>query len=117
MYKTIGEAVDLVQSLKPLVVGTTYCDIVVAPVFTAIKAVADRLDGSNIRVAGQDVAEEAGPGAFTGEVSAALLRDAGARYAIIGHSQRRQHYCEIDQTVTKKLKAALNRRLIPLTLR
>ena len=114
MYKTIREAVDLVQSLKPLVVGTTYCDIVVAPVFTAIKAVADRLDGSNIRVAGQDVAEEAGPGAFTGEVSAALLRDAGARYAIIGHSERRQYYCETDETVNKKVKSALNGGLIPI---
>src|SRR5260370_37479107 len=101
MYKTIGEAVDLVQSLKPLVGGTRYCDIVVAPVFTAIKAVADRLDGSNIRVAGQDVAEEAGPGAFTGEVSASLLRDADPRFAMLGHSERRQYYCETDETVNK----------------
>ena len=67
-----------------------------APPFTAIKAVADRAEGSNIGVAAQDIANEAGPGAFTGEVSAAMVKDAGARYAIIGHSERRQYYGETD---------------------
>jgi len=114
MYKTIREAVDFVQSLKPLVVATTYCDIVVAPAFTAIRAVADRLEGSNIRVASQDVAAESGPGAFTGEVSAAMARDAGASYAIVGHSERRQYYCETDEGVSRKAKCALAAGLIPI---
>src|SRR5690349_21571135 len=92
MYKTIPEALGFVQSFKPLVVATTHCDIVLAPPFTAIKALADRLDGANVEVAAQDVAGEGGPGAFTGEVSATMLRDAGARYGIIGHSERRQYY-------------------------
>src|SRR5215510_6424622 len=102
MYKTIPEALGFVQSFKPLVVAATHCDIVLAPPFTAIKAIADRLEGSNIGVAGQDVAAEAGPGAFTGEVSAAMLLDAGARYTIIGHSERRQYFGETDESVNRK---------------
>ena len=114
MYKTIREAVDFVQTLKPLVVATTHCEIVIAPVFTAIRAVADRLDGSNIRVASQDVAAETGPGAFTGEVSAAMVRDAGAAYAIVGHSERRQYYCETDTTVNQKARSVLAAGLVPI---
>src|SRR5256885_17132183 len=92
MYKTIPEALAFVQSFKPLVVAATHCDIVLAPPFTALKPVADRLEGSNIEVAAQDVAAEAEPGAFTGEVSAAMLGDAGARLTLIGHFERRQLY-------------------------
>src|SRR5581483_3379563 len=92
MYKTIPEALGFAQSFKPLVVAATHCDIVLAPPFTAIKALADRVEGSNVEVAAQNVAAEAGSGAFTGEVSAAMLKDAGARYVIIGHSERRQYY-------------------------
>lgn len=108
MYKTISEALEFVQALKPLVVASTHCQIAVAPVFTAIKPVADRLEGSNIEVAAQDVAAESGPGAFTGEVSALMLSDAGARLAIIGHSERRQYYGETDETVNKKIRAAFS---------
>ena len=108
MYKTISEALEFVQALKPLVVASTHCQIVVAPVFTALKPVADRLEGSNIEVAAQDVAAESGPGAFTGEVSARMIFDAGARLSIIGHSERRQYYCETDETVNKKIRAAFS---------
>ena len=114
MFKTIREAVDFVQALRPLVVATTHCDIVVAPVFTAIRAVADRLEGSNIRVASQDVAAETGPGAFTGEVSAAMIRDAGAAYAIVGHSERRQFYSETDVSVNRKVASVLSAGLVPI---
>ena len=79
MYKTIPEALEFVRRFKPLVVASTHCEIVIAPVFTAIKTVADRLEGSNIEIAAQDAAAEPGPGAFTGEVSAAMIKDAGAR--------------------------------------
>jgi triosephosphate isomerase len=106
MYKTISEALEFVQALKPLVVASTHCQIVVGPAFTAIKPVADRLEGSNIEVAAQDVAADAGPGAFTGEVSAAMLLDAGARLCIIGHSERRQFYGETDESVNRKIQAA-----------
>ncbi|HXG65710.1 MAG TPA: triose-phosphate isomerase [Blastocatellia bacterium] len=114
MYKTISEALDFVREFKPLVVASTHCDIIVAPPFTAIKSIADRLDGANVAVAAQDVAAEAGPGAFTGEVSAAMIRDAGARYAIIGHSERRQYYGETDESVNRKIRAALSAGLLPI---
>lgn len=114
MYKTISEALEFVQVFKPLVVASTHCDIVVAPPFTAIKPVADRLEGSNVRVAAQDVAPETGPGAFTGEVSARMVRDAGASLAIIGHSERRQYYGESDESVNKKIRAAVDAGLLPI---
>ncbi|HKV40496.1 MAG TPA: triose-phosphate isomerase [Blastocatellia bacterium] len=114
MYKTIREAVDFVTSLKPRVVNCAYSDIVVAPPFTALRAVVERLEGTNISVASQDVAAEPGPGAFTGEVSAAMLSEAGAKYAIIGHSERRQYYSETDESVNKKTIAALDAGLTPI---
>jgi triosephosphate isomerase (TIM) len=114
MYKTIAEALDFVQAFRPQVVGSTHCEIVIAPPFTAIKAVSDRVEGSNIAVAAQDVAEEAGPGAFTGEVSATMIQDAGARLVIIGHSERRQYYGETDESVNKKIRAALGAGLSPI---
>ena len=114
MYKTMPEALAFVQSFKPLVVAATHCDIVLSPPFTAIKPLADRVEGSNIEVAAQDVAAEAEPGAFTGEVSAAMLRDAGAHYTLIGHSERRQYYCETDESVNRKIIAALGAGLLPI---
>jgi triosephosphate isomerase (TIM) len=114
MYKTVPEALEFVAKFKPLVVNATHCDIVIAPPFTAIKAVSDRLEGTNVEVASQDVAAEAGPGAFTGEVSATMIRDAGARWAIIGHSERRQYYCETDDSVNAKIRAALGAGLKPI---
>ena len=91
MYKTIPEALEFVRDFKSLVVASTHCQVLIAPVFTAIRAVSDRLEGSNIEVAAQDVAADPGPGAFTGEVSASMVKDAGARWVIIGHSERRQY--------------------------
>src|SRR5918911_1916568 len=102
MYKLLGEAVDTALALKPLVANANHCDVVIAPVFTAIKTVADRLEGSNIRVAGQDCSTEKEEGAHTGEVAAFMLKDAGASYVIIGHSERRQYYSETDLFVRKK---------------
>src|SRR5262245_27153755 len=111
MYKTIPEALEFVRLLKPLVNSATHCEVVIAPPFTAIKAVADRLEGSNIECAAQDVAAEAGPGAFTGEVSAAMIKDAGARWVIIGHSERRQYYGETDESVNAKVRTSMDAEL------
>src|SRR5438445_4189446 len=77
MYKTIGDSVATALALKPLVANANHCEIVIAPVFTALKSVADRLEGSNIKVAAQDCAAEQKEGAFTGEVAAFMARDAG----------------------------------------
>ena len=107
MYKTVGEAVETALALKPLVANANHCEVVIAPVFTAIKTVADRLEGSNIRVAGQDCSTEVEEGAHTGEVAAFMLRDAGASNVIVGHSERRQFYSETDATVNRKTRAGI----------
>jgi triosephosphate isomerase len=107
MYKTVSESVDTVLALKPLVANANHCEVIIAPVFTALKTVADRLEGSNIRIAGQDCSTEVEEGAHTGEVAAFMLKDAGASHVIIGHSERRQFYAESDLMVKKKCQAAL----------
>jgi triosephosphate isomerase len=107
MYKLIADSVRTAVELKPLVANANHCEVVIAPVFTAIKSVADRLEGSNIGVAGQDCSTESKHGAHTGEVAADMLKDAGASYAIVGHSERRQFYHETDSFVNLKTLAAL----------
>lgn len=114
MYKTIPEALEFVRAFKPLVVASTHCQIVIAPPFTAIKSVADRLEGSHIELASQDVAAESDFGAFTGEVSAAMIKDAGAGWSIIGHSERRQYYSESDESVNAKIRATISVGLSPI---
>lgn len=114
MYKLLGEAVDAALALKPLVSNANHCDVVIAPVFTALKTVADRLEGSNIKVAAQDCATQNEFGAQTGEVAPVMLKDAGCRHVIIGHSERRQFYGETDESVAKKAKAALDAGLTPI---
>lgn len=107
MYKLLGEAVETALALKPLVANASHCEVVIAPVFTAVRTVADRLEGSSIHVAGQDCAVQNVFGAHTGEVTAGMLNDVGCTHVIIGHSERRQFYCETDATVNSKAKAAL----------
>ncbi|PYT05056.1 MAG: triose-phosphate isomerase [Acidobacteria bacterium] len=114
MYKTIPEALEFVRAFKPLVVASTHCEIVIAPAFTALKSVSDRLEGSNVGVAAQDVAAEPGSGPFTGEVSASMVKDAGAQWTIIGHSERRQYYGETDDSVNLKISAAIGAELSPI---
>jgi len=114
MYKLLGEAVGTALALKPLVVNANHCEVVIAPVFTALKMVADRLEGSNIKVAAQDCSTEMKFGAQTGEVSAEMLKDVGCSHVIIGHSERRQFYGETDTSVDLKTKAALAAGLSPI---
>lgn len=106
LFKTLSEATALVEGLKPLVQGGPEVEVVVAPVFTAISSVATTVAGSRIKVAAQDCYWEE-EGAFTGEVSPRLLKDAGCSHVIIGHSERRQYFGETDETVNRKTKAAL----------
>jgi len=107
MYKTVGDSVATALAIKPLVANANHCEVVIAPVFTALKSVADRLEGSNIRIAAQNCATERSEGAFTGEVAAFMLKDAGCSHVIVGHSERRQYYLETDQIVSKKTQAGL----------
>ena len=107
LYKTTGEALDLINGLIPLVRNTSGVDIVVAPVFTILGKVSDALAGTNINLAGQDCFWEE-EGAYTGEVSPRMLRDAGCSHVIIGHSERRQYFGETDETVNRKIRAAIS---------
>jgi len=107
MYKTLSEAVDTALALKPLVSNANHCEVIIAPVFTALKTVSDRLEGSNIRVAAQNCSTEIEEGARTGEVTAAMLRDVGVSLVIVGHSERRQFYFETDSMINKKCQAVI----------
>ncbi|MBE3575057.1 MAG: triose-phosphate isomerase [Firmicutes bacterium] len=115
MHKTVGEAVRLVQDLKEALSAHPLPDveIVVCPPFTALAAVHAELRGSRIRLGAQDVFWEK-EGAFTGAISPGMLREAGCSHTIIGHSERRRYFGETDETVNKKVKAALNHGLIPI---
>jgi triosephosphate isomerase len=114
MYKLIGDAVATVTALKPLVANANHCEVVVAPPFTAIKSVADRLEGSNIKTAGQNLATEIKHGAHTGEICGDMLTDAGASHVIVGHSERRSMYGDTDAVVNRKIRAALHFNLTPI---
>ncbi len=106
MFKTIAEAVDFVEKLKPWVARVEHCEVVVAPPFTALRAVAEASRGSRVHVAAQDVHWEK-QGTHTGDVSAAMLVDVGCTHVIIGHSERRTDHGETDEQVNRKLKAAI----------
>ena len=107
------EAVELVTALKTNLSDVDTVDIVVCPVFTVLAVVHDVLLESNIALGAQNVYWE-DAGAFTGEVSAPLLKEIGVEYVIIGHSERRQYFGETNQTVNKKIRAALRHGLVPI---
>jgi triosephosphate isomerase len=113
MHGTVSEALALVDELRALLESVTDRDILVAPPFTAIAAVAERLAGTRIHVAGQDLYWE-DKGAFTGEVSAPMLASSGCTHVIVGHSERRQFFGDSDEWVARKTQAALRADLIPI---
>jgi triosephosphate isomerase (TIM) len=113
MFKTRAETREFFSVLKPLVAGSTHCDIIVAPPFTALSTAAEAAAGSNIAISAQNMHWEK-QGAFTGEASAAMLLEAGCKYVILGHSERRQLFGETDEIVSKKLLAALGSGLMPI---
>ena len=106
MHKTVHEAFAFVKELRTLVKDVHDVEIVVAPPFTAIRAVAEAAHGSNIGVAAQNLHWER-EGAFTGEISAAMVKEAGAEYVIVGHSERRRLFGDTDETVNRRLLAAV----------
>jgi triosephosphate isomerase len=113
MYKTLADTRAFFSSFLPLVTGEKNCDIVVAPPFTAISTAVELAGNSNVAISGQNVSWSK-EGAFTGEVSAPMLLEAGCRYVIIGHSERRQLFHETDDNVAKKSLIALDTGLIPI---
>jgi len=106
MNKTVEEAIDLVKGLKVHLKGIEDVEVAIAPPFTALYAASQELKGSSIHLASQNLFYEE-KGAFTGEVSPVMLKECGCRYAIIGHSERRQFFGETDATVNRRIKAAL----------
>ena len=113
MFKTTSEATSLVTELVTLVAGASGREIVICPPFTALHAVKPLLVGSAIKLGAQNFHWET-QGAFTGEISATMLKDVGCEYTIVGHSERRQYFGETDNTVNLKVKAALQAGLIPI---
>ena len=108
MNKTVPEALALVRELKGLVASIPgdRVEIAVAPPFVSLQAVAKELEGSSVKLAAQNCHWETS-GAYTGEVSAPMLRDVGCAYVIVGHSERRQYFGETDETVNKRTRAVL----------
>jgi triosephosphate isomerase len=113
MHKTAAEASALAAELAASCRDLDDIDIAVAPPFTALAAVRKGLEGTAIALGAQNMHWEA-KGAFTGETSPVMLRDAGCRYVILGHSERRQFFGETDETVNRKVLAAFSNSLIPI---
>ncbi len=113
MNKTVADAITLVNGLKADLAAMDKVDVVVCPPFTALAAVAQALKDTKIAVGAQNMHWEKS-GAFTGEVSAEMLREIGVHYVILGHSERRAYFHETDETVNRKTKAALAAGLRPI---
>jgi triosephosphate isomerase (TIM) len=114
MFKTTGEAVALARAIRSgLESAPANSEVMVAPPFTALKAVSEVLKGSLISLAGQNMHFEK-EGAFTGEISPVMLRDVGCTHVILGHSERRHIFGEKDEDVARKVRAALDEGLTPV---
>jgi len=113
MYKTPDEAAETARQLVERVSRVTDVDIMIAPTFTALAPVYKVIQNSPVALGGQNLFWE-NEGAYTGEISAPMLKSAGCRYCIIGHSERRQYFAETDQTVNKKILAAIQAGLEPV---
>ncbi|MDR0796920.1 MAG: triose-phosphate isomerase [Tannerella sp.] len=114
MNSTLQEGMGLAQSLSEMLKDKTpQCDVVIGVPFTHLASIVDAIDTSRIGVASQNIADKAS-GAFTGEVSAAMVASTGAKYAIIGHSERRTYYHETSSTLKAKVELALANGLTPI---
>jgi len=113
MHKNIKEATELANEIKRRFYDFDRAEIVLAPPFTALAAVADIIASTPVKLAAQNMFWEK-EGAFTGEVSPLMLKDAGCSYVILGHSERRAYFCESDENVNKKIRAALREEILPI---
>ncbi len=113
MNKNIGESIDLANSVKRSLYDIADLDIVLCPPFTSLSDVREIIMGSNIKLGAQDVHWEK-EGAFTGEVSAGMLKSIGCEYCIVGHSERRALFGETNETVNRKAKALLKEGIMPI---
>ncbi|MBQ9591999.1 MAG: triose-phosphate isomerase [Paludibacteraceae bacterium] len=114
MNKTLGEGVDLIEELNEQLNGTQVkCEVIIAPPFYLLPTATQLTEGGVIKVSAQNCADKES-GAYTGEVSAAMLKSAGVSHVIIGHSERRAYYGETDETVKTKVELALKEGLTPI---
>ncbi len=113
MYKSGAQTVDFIEKFKPLAADATHCEIVIAPPFPSLSAAVEAARGTRIRIGAQNVFWES-EGAYTGEVCASMLVAAGCSHVIIGHSERRQYFHETNETVARRLGAALAAGLVPI---
>lgn len=113
MYKTCQEAAAAAADLVRLVQDVTDREVMIAPTFTALSVVSEKVKGSRVGLGAQNLYFQV-EGAFTGEISGKMLVSAGCQYVIIGHSERRQYFHETDDIVNKKVRAALNVQLLPI---
>jgi triosephosphate isomerase (TIM) len=112
MYKTVREAVETAMELVQCTIEVNV-DVMIAPPFTALAPVAEVVKGTNVALGAQNLFWK-NEGAYTGEISPVMLSDIGCRYAIIGHSERRQYFGDTDEAVNAKIRAALDHQLIPV---
>src|SRR5580704_12448938 len=113
MFKTLAETRAFFDAFKPLVASASHCEIIIAPPFPSLVTAVEAARDSSIIVAAQNAHWDR-EGAFTGEVSMRMVADTGCRAVIIGHSERRQYFGETDESVNRKLKAALEAGLTPI---
>ncbi len=113
LNKTPSEAAKLAADVRRVAAPLRGVDVAIAPTMVSLAAVARTLDDSNVKLSAQNVFWEAG-GAYTGEVSAAMLKDVGCTYVIVGHSERRTYFGETDETVAKRVRATLDEGLLPI---
>jgi len=113
MNKTVAESLDLVRGLKIELGNVKEVDMIICPPFTALSEVSKAILDSNIRLGAQDMSEH-NIGAYTGDIAAGMLKEFSVRYVILGHSERRQHHKESDESVSKKARAAHAASLKPI---
>ena len=113
MYKTPAETAAFFEKFRLLAGQSEHCEILICPPFTSLAAAVEATQGTNIRIGAQNIGW-AKEGAFTGEISGPMIVAAGATYAIVGHSERRQYFAETDETVLKRTQAALEFGLTPI---
>jgi triosephosphate isomerase len=113
MYKTQADTRAYFAAFRPLVADATHCSIVIAPPYTSLSVAVDAAKGSAIGISAQNGFWQP-EGAYTGEISMPMIADTGATHVIIGHSERRQYFGETDETVNKRVKAALAAQLTPI---
>lgn len=113
MYKTVVEAVNFVAAFREKTTGITGVEMVLCPPFTALGAVAEKLAGTGIAPGAQNCYWQK-EGAYTGEIAPGMLKEIGCKYVILGHSERRQYFGETDQSVNKRVRAAIDHGLVPI---